>query len=252
VETDLVFEHLIPLSVKVDSPAQLAEVTLAKLLGSQTIPGTAASFTRRLIALDAAFQQAFPRALEELELRAGPLGGQWEARGPGLIATVARLTQADLIVDSADVILVQPALGGAGAAHVFYNSVRIEAVLANPIAELPEVARLGWLLAQLNLDLPRFQGDLPRRRLAQLGPLAMLPPVLAAAEEVELARNNIETLAAALSAWQAPPVEPSQLMDWWETYQAARPAWSVALGALNRMLTPSPPNEPPKAVPDSE
>jgi hypothetical protein len=241
-EPDLVFEHLIPLSARFDSPMQLAEVTVAKLFGWQKPPAAAAILARRLVALNTAFQAAFPRALAELELRAAPLGGQWEARGPGLIATVARLTEADLVVNSADVILVQPALGGAGAAHWLYNSVRIEAVLANPIAELPEVVRLGWLLAQLNLDLPKFQGNLPRDRLAQLGPLAMLPPVLAAAEEVELTRNNIETLTVALSAWQAPAVDPNKLAQWWETYQTARPAWTVALGALDRMLASERPN----------
>ncbi|HEV3137712.1 MAG TPA: hypothetical protein VGZ26_07400 [Pirellulales bacterium] len=235
-EPRLVFEHLIPLSAQFDSPMQLAEVTVTKLVGAQPPPTAVANLARRLVALDAAFQGAFPRALQELELRAEPLCGQWEARGPGLIAGVARLTEADLIVDRADVILVLPALGGAGTAHWLYNSACIEAVLANPIVELPEVVRLGWLLAQLNLDLPTFQGDMPRERLARVGRLAMLPPVLAAAEEVELARNNVQTLTLALSAWRAPEVEPNQLMEWWETYRAARPSWTVALGALDRMV----------------
>jgi hypothetical protein len=235
-EHGLIFEHLIPLSAQFDSPMRLAEVTVAKLVGSQPPATAVASLARRLVALDAAFQAAFPRALQELELRAGPLCGQWEARGPGLITEVARLTEADLIVARADVVLVLPALGGAGSAYWLYNSACIEAVLANPMVELPEVVRLGWLLAQLNLDLPTLQGDLPRDRLARVGRLAMLPPVLVAAEEVELARNNVETLTLALSAWRAPEVEPNALMEWWETYQAARPPWTVALGALDRMI----------------
>ena len=219
----------IPLSTRFDSPKQVAEVAATKLFGSQRPVAAAAIIARRLMALETAFQEAFPRALDELELRAEPLMGQWEARGPGLIASVARLTEADLIADSADVILVQPALGGAGTAHWLYNSVSIEAVLANPFAELPEVARLGWLLAQLNLDLPRFQGDLARDRLARAGPLAMLPPLLAAAEDVELARNNEDTLTLALAAWRAPAVDPKQLIVWWETYQSTRPPWTVAI-----------------------
>ena len=48
-----------------------------------------------------------------------------------------------------DVLLIHPALGGAGEAHLAYNSVRIEAVLANPNADLPEVVRLAWLIAQV-------------------------------------------------------------------------------------------------------
>ncbi len=146
------------------------------------------------------------------------------------------LTEQDLVVSEADVILVQPALGGAGAAHWLYNSVRIEAVLANPIAELPEVVRLGWLLAQLHLDLPKFQGNLRLDRLLEIGPLAMIPPMLAAAQEVELARMDEPTLALALTAWNAAPIEPGKLLEWWDTYQSTNPPWTVALGALERML----------------
>jgi hypothetical protein len=149
---------------------------------------------------------------------------------------VARLTESDLLVSQADVILVQPVQGGGGAAHWNYNSVRIETVLANPVEQLPEVVRLGWLLAQLNMDLPKFQGDMRRDALAEIGPLAMIPPVLAAAQEVELARCDLPTLAAALKAWQTGPAEPGVLIEWWDTYQTARPAWTVALGALARLL----------------
>src|SRR5690606_23019649 len=99
-------------------------------------------------------------ALEELELRSAPLREQWEARGGGLLATLARLTTAGLVPEMADVILVHPVLGGGGAAHWQYNSVQFEAVLANPLAELPEVLRLGWLLAQLNFDLPLYEDHL--------------------------------------------------------------------------------------------
>ena len=68
------------------------------------------------------------------------------------MAAIGRLTERELVVERADVILVHPVLGGGGWAYPPYNAVCFEAVLANPIAELPEVVRLGWLLAQLNLD----------------------------------------------------------------------------------------------------
>jgi hypothetical protein len=230
------FEHAIPQSARYDAPLQLAEVVLAKLGSPGDRVRMAARLSQTLVALYAAFQQANPRALDELELRAEPLRGQWEARGPGLMATVARLTEKDLVVAEADVILIQPVLGGAGAAHWLYNSVRIEAVLANPIAELPEVVRLGWLLSQLNLDLPKFQGNLRLDRLLQVGPLAMIPPVLAAAQEVELARMDEPTLALALTPWKAAVIEPGKLLEWWVTYQSTSPPWTIALGALDRML----------------
>ncbi len=106
-----------------------------------------------------------------------------------------------MVVESADVFLLQPVLGGGGRAYTLYNAVGIEAVLANPVPSLPEIARLGWLWTQLNLDLPTFQDQVGRDRLREIGPLATLPPLLAAAEEVELVRFNRETLAAALAAW---------------------------------------------------
>jgi hypothetical protein len=230
------FEHAVPLATRFDAPRDVAEVAVAKLLGPYVETDIPARLARRLIALQAAFQRANPRALEELELRSEPLREQWEARGPGLLAAVARRTEDDLVVAAADVILVHPLLGGGGAAYSLYNSVCIEAVLANPIAELAEVARLGWLLAQLNLDLPKFHGSLNRDRLLEIWPLAMIPPVLAAAREVELVRFDAPTLAKAVAAWTSSAIDPQMLHEWWDTYESTSPPWPVALGALERMI----------------
>ncbi len=236
VEPARFFAHAIPQSLRFDVPRQLAEVTLAKLIGPAEAESTA-GLARPLNALFAAFLRAQPEAVEELELRSGPLRGQWEARGPGLLATLMRLTEADLVVESADVILVQPVLGGGGAAHPLYNAVHFEALLANPLAELPEIVRLGWLWGQLHLDLPKYEDAVGRARMHLIGPLALVPPVLAAAQEVELARCDPTTIALALEAWHAPAVSVDVLLDWWATYQASSPAWSVALAALDRLLS---------------
>jgi hypothetical protein len=234
------FEHAIPASTQLQAPAALAKVVAAKILSPSAADGAAPRLGRRLIALFAAFANANLDSLDELELRSKPLSEQWDARGPGLMAALGRVVQEDLLVDAADVILVQPVLGGSGAAHPLYNSVRIEAVLANPIPELPEVARLGWLLSQLKLDLPKYQGNLPSGRMAHVGPLAMIPPALVAAQEVELVRFDSGVLATALRAWTSAVVEADKLMDWWETYQADRPSWGVAIGALDQMLDAEP------------
>jgi hypothetical protein len=231
------FDHAIALSARFDAPLEWAKVLVLKALGPRTAPELiAARLARSRIALDAAFARAHPGLLEELELRSEPLRLQWEARGPGLMKGVGRLFDADLIVEQADVILVQPALGGGGGAHTPYNSLHIEAVLTNPLAELPEVVRLGWLWSQLNLDLPKFQDALQRDRLHEIGRLAMIPAVLAAAEEVELARLDENILAKALTAWRVSGAEAGQLLQWWETRQSTGAAWNVALGALDRML----------------
>ncbi len=234
------FEHAIPASTQLDAPTRLAEVVTIKTLGLAAGAGDAPVLARRLIALFAAFADANPNALDELELRSKPICEQWEARGPGLMAAIGRAAEDDLLVDAADVILVHPVLGGGGVAHPLYNSVRIEAVLANPFAELPEVVRLGWLLSQLKLDLPKYHDNLPPGRMTQVGPLAMIPPALAAAREVELARLDAAMLDTALSAWTSAVVDPDKLFDWWETCQSSQPPWTVALGALARMLDVEP------------
>jgi hypothetical protein len=89
-----------------------------------------------------------------------------------------------------------------------YNSVRLEAVLVNPVAELPEIVRLGWLLSQLNSDLPVFQGELTRAQVERAARLALVPVALAAAAEVELAACDPATLARALDVWGLSDVRP--------------------------------------------
>jgi hypothetical protein len=229
------FACAVPLSVRFEVPRRLADVVLAKLLGPQPADASAA-LTRSLSALLLAFRQAVPNVVDELELRSGPLREQWDARGPGLLTTLRHLTEIDVVAEEAEVILVQPVLGGDGVAYAPFNSLLFEALLANPIAALPEVVRLGWLWGQLHLDLPKYEDTVGRHRLAEIGPLALVPPALAAAQQVELARFDRETLALALDAWRLPQTSADVLFDWWTTYEATKPAWAVALAGLDRML----------------
>ena len=120
-------------------------------------------------------------------------------------------------------------------------------MLANPLEQLPETVRLGWLLSQLNLDLPKYSERLHRDRLRPVTALAMIAAVLASAAEVELARNDAATLSLALQSWRdawsasfsvAPEVDLADTLSrWWETYQTSRPPFAVALTALDEMLT---------------
>jgi hypothetical protein len=64
--------------------------------------------------------------------------------------------------------------------------------------------------------------------------------VLSAAEEVELTRCDVATITLAINAWRvigkkAEPELASTLSVWWETNLNTRPAWHVALAALNKM-----------------
>ena len=165
--------------------------------------------------------------------------------GPGLLAAIGRATDAELLVERADVLVVHAISGGGGQAYLPYNSVSIEAVLANPHAELPEVVRLGWLISTLQFDLPKFSEEIAPARLPVLAGLAMMPAALEAADYVELARNTPATLERALTAWEL--VETGQpgraealaatLDNWWRTFREAPTAWAIALRALDEMLS---------------
>ena len=65
------------------------------------------------VELTAAFVGVKPRVADELPLRVDPLRSQWEARGPGLLAAMRRLSTADLLVPAAGLVLVHPRWGAA-------------------------------------------------------------------------------------------------------------------------------------------
>ena len=243
IEAQEFFEQAVPLAADFESNRELAERILAKLpsgsgeLNQQAAGRLAGWFTE----LEAAFTSAVPRVVDDLALRSGPLRDQWEARGPGLLAAIARKTEPGVLPPSAEIVLVHPALGGAGAAYLSYNKAILEAVLTNPLNDLPETVRLGWLLSTLNLDLPKYSETLRRERLPLLARLAMLPAALAAAEDVELI-GNPPSLTRALTAWRLASAGAAQslaetLSQWWTTYQDSRPPWDVALAALDQLLS---------------
>jgi hypothetical protein len=241
----LLWQHLIPLSAGMGNNRELAELALRKAYGPNEAAARAARVADCVAATEAAFRGRYPRADEELVLRGRPLRELWEARGPGLLRRLVELTEQDVLPAAAEVLLVQPVRGGGGAAHLPYNSVRIEALLVNPASDVPELLRLAWLLAQLNLDLPKFGEGVSAWRLPVVAGLAIVPAVLEAAEFVELARLDPPSLQTALAAWQvectgsdAASTDTAEvLLDWWTTYRETRPAFHVALRALDQMLT---------------
>jgi hypothetical protein len=235
------WRHLVGLGATIDNNRQLTELAIRKTIGAQQRNDTLATELAGHIAeIEMAVRQAFPDMLEELTLRCKPLREQWEARGPGLLRSMASWTDIGLIAPRADVVLVYPALGGGGVAHLPYNNVRIEAVLANPDPQLPEVVRLGWLLGQLNLDLPVFSESIHGRRLPHVAELAMLPVALQAAEDVELTEVDETSLGRALQTWHVvtpPDLDPVDVLQrWWGTYLETRPRLDIALAALDRMF----------------
>lgn len=230
-------DHLTAVSIESISVEDQARLAIRKLAGEPHLPRATAAVAGWMQHVQSLFLQVHPNAVDELELRSVPLREQWEARGPGVHAMLCKLLGSETLVDAAEVVLVHPVLGGGGSAHVLYNRVSFEAVLANPLAELPEVVRLGWLLAQLQLDLPSIQGNLSRQRALEVGALALVPATLTAAHEVELTGPPEALLQRAIEAWRLGPVDVDAVLAWWETYLTDRPCWSTALAALDRLLT---------------
>jgi hypothetical protein len=234
------WRNLVGLSVTVDGTRELAERAVTKTVGGSRANAIAPELAASIANVESAVRHAFPNLVDELAVRVRPLRDQWEARGPGLVHSIARWTDPRLVTPEANVVLVHPSLGGGGSAHLPYNNVHIEGVLTNPVPELPEILRLGWLLSQLNLDLPMFSETIHGKRLPHVAELAMLPVTLKAADDVELTTLTPETLDLALRSWHVvtpPDVDPVDILwRWWGTYTETRPRWSVAFTALDRMF----------------
>jgi hypothetical protein len=230
------WRNLLGISASVESNRELARLALVKTIGRSVAAGHAEPrIAGAVAAVEAAFQGHLPKLAEELPLRVGPLKEQWEARGPGLLYQMEILTDEMLLVEEAECVVLHPALGGGGEAWLAGNQVRIEGVLANPFPYLPEVVRLGWLLAQLNLDLPSLSENVPADRVPRAAQVALLPAALAAGKEVELCQDSPDLLGQALAAWRL-TADAATVTQWWETYRESRPPFAVALAALDQML----------------
>jgi hypothetical protein len=233
------WRNLTGLSRATDGSQQLAERAILKTTGPSR-SNVAGEIAAGIAGVEAAVRQSLPSLMEELSLRLRPMREQWEAHGPGILHSIGRWTDPRVAAGEAQVILVHPALGGGGSAHLPYNNVLIEAVLTDPEPRLPEFLRLGWLLSQLNLDLPIFSETIHAKRLPHVAELAMIPVALRAAEQLDLLQLSPETIDLALTTWQV--VTPSDvdpvdvLWRWWTTYQDTRPRWDIAFTALDRMF----------------
>ncbi len=236
----LFWRNLLGFSDMAEGTAQLAQRCVTKTVGAGRAELIAGPIAAAISGVEQAVRRSFPNLLDELALRIRPLREQWEARGPGLLRCIALWTDPRVLVPSAQVILVHPSLGGGGTAHMAFNSVVMEAVLANPQERLPECLRLAWLLSQLNLDLPIFSENIHGKRLLHVAELAMIPVTLQAAQELEVATLDADLIDLALNTWNVVTPADTDPVDilwrWWGTYLETRPRWDIAFTALDRMF----------------
>lgn len=233
------WSHAIPLAAGIGGSHELAEVALTKTIGRAEARPRTALFRGLLADIRNAFSSVVPDMEKEIASGRQALQMRWHREGQPLLGGLEAWTEPGILVDEAAVIAVYPALGGGGAAHLVYNSVRLEAVAADPDSDLPEVMRLAWLLSQLNLDLPRYSENVQPNRLPLVGGLAMIPVVLSVAAQT--GESAMETrIAQAVEAWvgsgDETPARIETLKEWWESYRALRPAWATALPALDQLL----------------
>jgi len=233
-------EQLTALASELDNNRELVTRATVKLHLPPRDPALLVRIAGGIAELEAALLREQPNLAEELAVRCGPLREQWEARGPGMLREIARLTEAEVIPQAAEIVLVAPYAGGHGLAHARQNRVTLEGVLFHPLPSLPEPVRLAWLLAQLNSDLPRYGDLLPTGRAPFVCAAAMAAPTLAAAQEVELATCDETMLATAFDAWgiaaDLPGDAPERVWNWWNAWLDQPATWPVAVAALERLL----------------
>jgi hypothetical protein len=242
--TQGLWDELAVLGSKINSNSALANQLITEHGQGFVEHSLIQRLTGSITDVEAAFKLLFPKYVEQFDYRIRPLQEQWIGYGSGFLAHIRRLTRSDELIREACVIGVQPILGGAGRAHVEHQAIHIEAVLTNPLPELPEVVRLGWLLSQLHSLGFRSQLTYSQESLRNLLPIAMLIPSLAAAEVLELTQCNEAIAELAIENWNiAIPANQDVLtelipllMDWWETCLKTKPDWSVAIKALAQRL----------------
>jgi hypothetical protein len=233
-------QALASLASSYDNNRRLVELTLTRLCGPGTREQVISQLAAAIGTLETSLLAARPEMVDELALRGKPLVEQWSARGPGLLRQAERLTDENFVASSAEIVLVQPWVGGYGRTDLKTNRVLFEAVLTNPHADLPEALRLGWLLAQLSADLPSYSEVISNDNLERVAALATLPVILTAAETVEWGTCDLSTIERCLECWQIETEGPQklaeQLLRWWSAYQGGSTSWAVAWRALEALL----------------
>ncbi len=233
VDEQRFFPRLIPLAGSIDNHLMLADVALRKAVG-QRETACIESLAHTLSPLQHAVASVHPDCVQRLNATSAAIQAGWLRLGAALMNGVADLTDDLMVVERATVLLCLPTVGGS-AAYLPYNAFALEIGNESADEQLPELLRLAWRVAQLNLDLPVYSDRTPR--IQQIGSLALIPIVLRAAERMELAACDDATLALAHSQWlEADETAPlDTLLDWWRVYTTSETPWGVALAALDRM-----------------
>lgn len=229
-------------------------------LGVLAIDSTAAAIASGLAETRLAYQERFPKAAGQLELRARPIREQWDAYGPGLLRRIGKQTHESYVPKSVTGVMLSPYRGGDGDCRPAADTLWLEAVLTNPVPSVPEVLRVAWLVTRIGIGQQGLAdaadtgphtstGERSSDRASLIVALAALPVTLDAAAYLEIgSAGEVDGrwIQAALSAWfpagwglaiggtDQEVVET--LANWWRQHSELQPPFPVTLKALDRML----------------
>lgn len=220
-------------------------------LGELTLDASASAILNALADMRLAYQERYPKSSQQLSLRARPIREQWDGYGAGLLRRVAKKTHESFIPKNVVCVLLSPYRGGAGDCDPASSTLWMEAVLTNPVASVPEVLRLVWLVTRIGIGsrvLPIEAGVITgedSNRATMVLALSALPVVLDAACYLEMTQSPTVTAAlidSAVQAWFG-PMESTvvEIVEkWWSQSEQINPPFPVALKALDRMLPGKP------------
>lgn len=239
VPAEAFLDHVVPLSFTTPNHRELAERVLVKTIGRAETGMRLNRFHGVVIEIMAAADKLVPAAKNSPA--SGFLQQKWGLHGAGLLAGISNLSEPAVLVEAADIVLVDQAANIVGRAYSPYNLVCVTNVTEDTSPELPEVVRLAWLLSLLNLDLPRYAEQVRLNPQATVAALAMLPLALQASQMIELGTCDVSMIRQAVADWL--PFEDNRdrkadtLNQWWDVYQSTRPHFAASLAALDQLLT---------------
>ena len=191
-------EHAIPTEQAVDSDhaSPWEPLDLNQLPPAWAPPHTGSNGRRT-------FEHLIPAILGEIEIelenRLTLLKQQWQARSPGIWNWLARRPAiAECLPNSMLVATTLPLFGGQAWPLQAYPGTVVEAMLFDPIPQLPEVLRIVQSLLQSQFEL-RWRDQQPNRSFQIASILA-----LAAGEYVELTSLESSTRELASEHWSKP------------------------------------------------
>ncbi len=219
-----------------------------------SVDTTASAIHSQLAEVRRLHQERYPKLADQLALRGRPLRDQWDGFGAGLLKRISKLTHPSFLPKQVTATMLAPYRGGDGGFDASAARLWIEAMLTNPVADIPEVLRLVWLVAQVGMISALTTGSedshgdpwVAPRHVSRVAALATMALTLEAGAYLEMIPATAETLplmfAKAAQTWRIPLDGATQdvLENWWRQFRDLQTTPPVTLKALDRMLHPTP------------